>query len=77
MVPATSHRPRLIHREEFSCLSVISLLHAAPTTIHNSRDWPSEPHDLDYYEKLGRDAGFEVGESRVVEQWFFLELIRR
>ena len=36
--------------------------------------WPSEPHDLDYYKRLGKDAGFELGESRVSGQCFFLEL---
>jgi SAM-dependent methyltransferase len=36
--------------------------------------WPSEPHDLDYYKRLGRETGFEIGASKVVEQWFFLEL---
>jgi SAM-dependent methyltransferase len=36
--------------------------------------WPSEPHDLDYYKRLGKETGFEIGESKTVDQWFFLEL---
>jgi SAM-dependent methyltransferase len=36
--------------------------------------WPSEPHDLEYYERLAKESGFEIGESKVTQRWFFLEL---
>lgn len=36
--------------------------------------WPSQPHDLDYYKRLGEDAGFQLGERRISGQCFFLEL---
>lgn len=52
---------------------VITLPDREVRTYYGVR-WPSEPHGLDYYKRLGKEAGFEIGEDKVVDQWFFLEL---
>ena len=38
--------------------------------------WPPEPHDLPYYERVARAAGFEVAAKKVVDRWFYLELTK-
>jgi SAM-dependent methyltransferase len=52
---------------------VIKLPEQEVETYYGVR-WPSEPHDLDYYKRLGEETGFEIGENRLVDKWFFLEL---